>query len=182
MCEASAPTSSTAAEPISSCHLLAFSSRVTPSSSSPSPSSESLIMVLLVGGIRNFGVRFARWAPRVCLDDLGAGAVFSPLSLHTEESSSRHLDVVGVFSFFPADRRLRFLPMVCPSSRRCCKSSACSLTSADDILTQRILPTIHPSCSVRMSFKFPMVDGLANAMLVGQPMILTLRPWTMLSS
>jgi len=62
------------------------------------------------------------------------------------------------------------------------RSAACTLTSVLVSLTQRMMPANQPSCSVIMSLIFPMVDRLAKVMFAGQPMILTLRPWTILSS
>lgn len=134
-------------------------------------------MALLLGGIWDFADRFARLRVLASFD----GASSFSLSLSSGDSSSMSFDVAE--RFLPAvDRRFRFLPMISPSSRRFCRFSACALTSAGDILTQRILPDSHPSCKVRMSLRLPMVDGLANTISAGQPIIFTLRPWTMLSS
>jgi hypothetical protein len=148
---------------------------------SPNSESESVMTSLLFGAcgaIWDRADRFARLVVFVRFDDR---LLFS-LSLSSGALSLVSLDAAGCFFLPEVDRRLGFFPIVCPSSRRFCKSSACTLTSSADILTHRILPDIHLSCRVHMSLRFPMVDGLANVIFAGQLTILTLRAWIMLSS
>ena len=141
-------------------------------SSSSSCESELAITSLLFGGIWELRVRFAHFA---AFGDFNT----APISLLAWFLASTSLDANGTFFFVV--RHLHFLLIVCPSLWCCSRSWACSLTSATDILTHQMLLDIHPSCSVHMSLRLLIVDGLVKAMVAGQLMILTLWPCTILS-